>query len=114
MDCAIGLLRDEELIAAAGYTDYIPGGSISGHIVGAGFTREFLHAILWYPFGQLKVRRLSALVPSRNERVVRFMEHIGFTFEARCERIYPADDLLVYRLFSEDWNGQKFKPAAAD
>ena len=113
-DTAIGLERDGELIAAAGYTDYIPLGSISGHIVIAGpLTREFLSAILWYPFGQLQVRRLSALIPAKHERVRRFVEHIGFTFETRCERVFPDDDLLVYRMFREDWNGQKFRPSTA-
>lgn len=92
-------------MAAAGYTDYIQGGSISGHIVAERMTSEFVHALLWYPFAQLGVRRLSALIPAGNVRVKQFVEHMGFTFEATLERILPRDDILVYRFFREDWHG---------
>lgn len=92
------------MVAAAGYTDYVKGGSISGHIVIRGrVNRRFIDAILRYPFEQLQVRRLSALIPANNLAAKGFVEHMGFVYEAKHERVLPADDLLVYRFFREDW-----------
>ncbi len=68
-------------------------------------THEFVHAIVYYPLVQLGVRRLSALIPASNLKVRRFIEHIGFTYEATLKYIFESDDLLVYRLLKEDWHG---------
>lgn len=105
LEATIHLERHGQLVAAAGYTDYIAGASISGHIVAQRLNRAFVEAILFYPFGQLGVRRLSALIPGSNARVKRFVEHIGFTHEATLKHIFPNDDLLVYRLLREEWHG---------
>jgi RimJ/RimL family protein N-acetyltransferase len=103
LETTIGLERCGELVAAAGYTDYIAGASISGHIIIQGrINRDFMRAILWYPFEQLKVQRLSGIAPAKNLAVQHFMEHIGLTYETTLARMLPDDDIRVYRIFREE------------
>lgn len=89
-----------------GYTDYLPGGSISGHISAIPgkrwLTRPFLRVMFLYPFMQLKVRRLNAFVPASNAPLRRFLKHLGFTLEHRMERMLENDDVLIYRMYRED------------
>lgn len=103
---AIGLEENGELIAGIGFTDYLPGGSIAGHIHAIPgkrwLTRPFLRIMFLYPFMQLQVRRLNALVPAKNAAVIGFIEHLGFTFEHRMTRMLKDDDVLIYRMFAED------------
>lgn len=103
---AIGLEQGGELIAGLGFNSYIPGGSVSGHLAAIPgkrwITRPFLRALFMYPFMQLKVERFNAFLPARNTAVIRFAEHLGFTFEHRMTRMLPNDDVLIYRMFRED------------
>jgi RimJ/RimL family protein N-acetyltransferase len=103
---AIGLEQAGELIAAVGFTDYLPGGSISGHICSIPgkrwMTKPFLRVMFIYPFVQLKVQRLNAFIPAKNEAVRNLIEHMGFTFEHRMPRMLADDDVLIYRMFAED------------
>jgi RimJ/RimL family protein N-acetyltransferase len=103
---AIGLEQGSELIAALGFTSYLPGGSVSGHICAIPgkrwMTRPFLRMIFMYPFLQLKVQRFNAWIPAKNLAVKNFVEHLGFTFEHRLPRMLANDDVLLYRMFRED------------
>lgn len=103
---AIGLERAGELVAAWGFTEYLPGGSIRGHVCAVPgkqwLTRPFLRILFLYPFQQLKVHRLNAMIPAKNHAVKNFVEQLGFTFESRMERALAQDDVLIYRMFVED------------
>ena len=103
---AIGLEHNGELIAALGYTEYLAGGSVRGHISAIEgkhwMTKSFLRIMFIYPFLQLKVQRFNALIPAQNKAVKRFVEHLGFTHESTMERALANDDVLVYRMFVED------------
>lgn len=103
---AIGLEQGGEIIAGLGFNSYIPGGSVSGHIAAIPgrrwITRPFLRALFMYPFMQLKVQRFNAFLPAKNAAVIRFAEHLGFTFEHRMPRMLVNDDVLIYRMFRED------------
>ncbi len=103
---AIGLQHGSELIAALGFTEFLPGGSVRGHIAAVDdkrwLTRPFLRMIFLYPFMQLKVQRFNALIPAKNLAVKRFVEHLGFTLESRMVRALANDDVLVYRMFVEE------------
>lgn len=102
----IGLEESGELIAALGFTEFLSGGSVRGHIAAVEgktwLTRPFLRMIFLYPFMQLKVQRVNALIPAKNLAVKRFIEHLGFTLESTMVRALANDDVLVYRMFVED------------
>lgn len=101
---AIGLQRDGEIIAGVMYTHYSEAGSICAHIAGHGHwcTRQFLRTIFSYPFVQLRVRRITCYIESRNLKSRKLCEHLGFTIESLMERATRTDDVLIYRLFKED------------
>ncbi len=102
---AIGLERRGKLVAALGFTEYIPGGSVRGHIQTEGkywLNRAFLRILFIYPFMQLRVHRFNAFIPAKNEAVRVFTEGLGFTFEHRMPRALANDDVLIYRMFIED------------
>lgn len=103
---AIGLAANNgELIAGVVYQNYIKT-SIDVHIAAIGrrwATREFLGECCRYPFLTLGCRRMTGLVPARNEEGARFDEKFGFTYEGRIRKILPnGDDLIVYGMLREE------------
>ena len=102
---AIGLVRNNELVAGVIYTFYT-GANICMH-VGAKpgrmwLNREFLHACFDYPFNELKCRRVTGLVPKKNKQARRFDEHLGFTLEGMMRHALADDDICVYGLLKEN------------
>jgi len=101
---AIGFARDGKLIAGVMYTNYSDEGSICAHIAGVGFWLKplFLNAMFRYPFKQLRVRRITCYVASKNLKSRKLCGHLGFTYESTMARAMKDDDVLIYRLFKED------------
>jgi RimJ/RimL family protein N-acetyltransferase len=65
--------------------------------------RAFLGEGFRYPFEQLNCRRVTGLVPGRNEVAQQFDEHLGFTLEGWVRHILPnGDDLLIYGMLREE------------
>jgi RimJ/RimL family protein N-acetyltransferase len=100
---AVGLENHGNLIAGVVYNSFSTA-NVNMHLAGEGdwLHPAFARAAFHYPFGQLKVRRVTSLVASSNRRCQRLIEALGFKYEARLERGLPDEDLLVYRLFPED------------
>lgn len=102
---AIGWLRDEELVAGVLYEDFTgEGGSISAHIAvapGAVMSREFTWAVFTYPFKQLRVAKIFAMVSNINWKSVRLVNHMGFTEAAVIPGYYPDSDLIVYEMTAD-------------
>lgn len=102
---AIGLVRDGEIIAATIYNHYT-GPNVMTSIAGAPgrrwMTRAYLGAIFRYPFLQLRVRRITALVETCNSDSRRLVEHMGFTVEGLMRHAAVDDDLLVYGMLRQD------------
>jgi len=102
---AIGLERGGQIIAATIYNHYT-GPNVMTSIVGEPgrrwLTRQYLGAIFRYPFLQLGVRRITALVATRNSDSRRFVEHLGFTVEGLMRHAAVDDDLLVYGMLRQD------------
>jgi RimJ/RimL family protein N-acetyltransferase len=66
-------------------------------------SRSFLGEVFRYPFEQLRVQRVTGLVPARNEQAARFDEHLGFKLEGRVRQILPdGDDVLVYGMLKSE------------
>jgi len=101
----IGLEEDGELIAGVTF-DYYNGASICMHVAAVEgkrwMTREYLWFCFHYPFEQLKVKRITGLVPESNLAARKFDEHLGFKLEARMKEAAPDGDVLVYAMFKDD------------
>ena len=110
---AIGLLRDDELVAGVLYEDFTgEGGSITGTIAvvpGAVMGKEFTRAIFAYPFKQLGVGKIIALVSNINWKSVRLVNHMGFIETAVVQGYYPDADLIVFEMSATDcrWLGDE-------
>lgn len=93
----IGLVENGQIIACVGFEDY-NGASIRMHVAGEGkrwLTRDYLKFCFWYPFEQLKVKKIIGLVSSKNEQALRFDKHLGMVHEATIKDAAPDGDLLI-------------------
>jgi RimJ/RimL family protein N-acetyltransferase len=100
---AIGLEEDGKLIAGVLF-DHYNKASIAMHVAAEGkrwMTREYLHLCFWYPFDQLKVKKIIGLVDESNLQARKFDEHLGFTLEATIKDACIGGDLLIYTLTKE-------------
>lgn len=102
---AIGVERDGEIIAVVYYvwfTDY----NCTLHVVSDGgatwLSREFLAHVFAYPFGQLKLRRVTAFVASRNERALTMDYRLGFEVEGVMKHGAGDDDIIVMGMLREN------------
>ena len=90
-----------ELIAGVVF-DNFNGVSVQIHVAALPgknwITRDLLHLTFFYPFLQLRVRKLIGLVGSTNLAARRFDEHLGFQLEATLKDAYPDGDLLIYTM----------------
>lgn len=114
---AIGWLRDDQVVAGVLYEDFTGvGGSITATIAvesGAILTRDMMWAIFDYPFRQLCVSKLFALIHSNNHKSIRLVDHFGFRAVSGIAGYYPDGNLIVYEMNAVDcrWlekeNGQE-------
>lgn len=65
-------------------------------------TRGYLRAIFAYPFIQLGLRRVTALVPARNEAALKMDYGLGFVREGYCRHALPNDDIVLLAMLRED------------
>ena len=63
--------------------------------------RSTIQKLLNYPFGQLKVDRLTTLISSQNERALRFCEGIGFVREGVMKKGCGNADRIILGLYRE-------------
>lgn len=102
---AIGFERDGEIVAATIYNHYT-GPNVMTSIAGAPgrrwLTRGYLLAIFRYPFEQLGVRRITALVEAHNADSLRFVRHLGFKREGVMRHGAVNDDLIVFGMLREE------------
>ena len=105
---SIGLVKSREkcweIVLGVVYDDY-NGAAISMHVAARGqrwLTRKLLRYAFWYPFCQLKVRRVTGMVSAANTACRRFAEHLGFTLEAVLKDAHPEGDMCVYRMLRKE------------
>lgn len=94
----ISLERDGETLAAVVYT-LMTECDICMHVAARPgrkwLTHDFLRVAFRYPFVQLRLRRVSAFVPSTNRAALKLNLHLGFVREG-CLRDASSDgDLIV-------------------
>lgn len=102
----IGVESDGGILAAAVFTDYVPGVSISLHLAGkAGAlwaSPTFIASWFRFAFLQCRCRRVTATIAARNAKSRAFAEHIGFIYEGTVRHGLPDDDLRVYGILAEE------------
>lgn len=97
---AVGWLRDDVLTCGVFYENFT-GRSITATIAispGAVVPKDFLWAIFNYPFNQLKVFKIFAMVGETNLRSQRLVEKMGFVRETVICDYYPDGDMFVYAM----------------
>lgn len=102
---AIGQERDGEIVAVVvfdGFSDV----DCNMHIASDGsrrwLTRELLAHAFAYPFVQLRLRRVTGLVPAGNDDALRFDEHLGFVREGYHPHAMKDGDLISLGLLREN------------
>lgn len=111
----IGLIDENNtIIAVAGYEDY-NGASVRAHIAFEGrLTKEFIWFGFWYPFEQLKVKKIIGLVSSNNEKALKLDKHFGYIEEAIIKDAAPDGDLHILTMTREQCKIlDKFRPKAS-
>lgn len=102
---SIGLERDGELVAVVvfdSFSDWDCNMHIASDGTSAWLNKALLLAAFGYPFTQLGLNRLTALVPAKNEAALRFDEHIGFVREGYHPKGCKDDDLISLGMIREN------------
>lgn len=103
---AIGLERDGELIAGVLYEQH-NGPNVMMHVASDGsrhwMTPAYMAACFRYPFLQLGVNRVTALVRMDNKDAQRFDEALGFKMEGVLrEAASDGTDLILYGMLKRE------------
>lgn len=103
---AVGLLRDENIIAAVIYSNF-NGVNVDAHILSDGskqwLDRRFLQFMFDYPFNNMLATRITGYVDADNLAARKFDERLGFEMEGLMERASGnGGDIIIYRMFRED------------
>lgn len=95
---AFGVMRRGELCAVIVY-DSFSECDCNMHVASDGrsdwLSRDVLIRAFGYPFIELKMRRVTALIPEKKTAAIRFNEHLGFKLEGRCPEAMPDDDIQI-------------------
>jgi hypothetical protein len=117
---AIGLLSadGERLVAGMVWDNFTPWDctcAVAGDGTRQWMSREFLFRSFAYPFLQLGLRRMTALIAEDNADSIRLCQHIGFTPEGRRREGRGDCDELVFGLLRREcrWIGANFIRRAA-
>jgi RimJ/RimL family protein N-acetyltransferase len=103
---SIGLERDGELIAGVLYEQHT-GPNVMMHVASDGsrhwMTPAYMAACFRYPFLQLGVNRVTALVRSDNDASIKFCSALGFQTEgALREAATDGADLILYGMLKRE------------
>lgn len=112
---ALGLVRGGRMVAGVIYNDYA-GSNVYMHIGAEDgcrwMTQGFLYAAFDYPFNQLELQRVTALVKSKNSRAVSFIEHLGFEPEGKLRHYFKNDDALIFGMLRDRCRFLEMRKAA--
>lgn len=104
-DIGIGWLRNGQIIAGVAYANW-NGVNVECHIASdrsrRWMTRRYLWTIFHYPFRQLGAKRITVCVGEGNRDSRRFVEHLGFSLEAKLSKAHRTGDLMIYRMFENE------------
>ena len=101
----IGLERDGDLVAVVvfdGFSDVDCNMHIASDGTGQWMNKSLLVAAFAYPFVQLRLNRVTGMVPAKNADALSFDQHIGFVREGYHPKALPDDDLVSLGLLREN------------
>lgn len=95
---AFGVRRGDQLCAVVVW-DTFSEVDCAMHVASTGsghwLSRRALLQAFGYPFIDLKLRRVTALIPTKKAEVIRFNEHLGFKLEGISPEAMPDDDIQI-------------------
>lgn len=96
---SIGLEDEQGNIRAAVVFDTFSKCDVCMHVASDGtrawLNREYIVRCFSYPFLQCGMRRVTGLVPAKNEQALKFDLHLGFEIEGRMKDAMPDDDIVL-------------------
>jgi RimJ/RimL family protein N-acetyltransferase len=100
---AIGIACGPDLVAGVVFANYRGSGiEVSIAADHPRWARKgVLRALFAYPFIQLGCRRITALIPAKNEQSLRLCQGLGFSVEGRHPALFPDDDGVSLGLLRE-------------
>jgi RimJ/RimL family protein N-acetyltransferase len=99
---AIGLLNsNDELIAGVVFDGY-QHPNILMHIAAERLSKNFMDAIVRYPFEQLQCKRITGTILKSNKKSRRFANHMGFKLEGILRDAHKNGDVCIYGLMKKD------------
>ena len=101
-DTAIGLVKDDKIIAGVLYENW-NGRSIIAHMgVEGRLTSAYIGAIFDYAYNVCNVDKVILPVGSTNAKSVKLVENMGFAEEGRIADASPEGDIVIYTLKKAD------------
>lgn len=102
----IGVVKDGKPVAGVIYYDHDPGVNICIAIAvedKAWATRGIIRGLFHYPFEQLKVRRMTAMVGKKNTPSRKLVQKFGFTEEGNIRCGFDGyEHLMLYGMLREE------------
>ena len=119
--CIANVTSEGKILGVVGFDGW-NGASCQMHAAGEGnwVSRELIRATFDYAFNVAGLRVVLGLVPSGNQKALRFNKHVGFSEVLRLKDAHPDGDLVVMELRREncrylenEQHGQEVISAAA-
>lgn len=102
---SLGLEKDGELVAVVVYDNFSQW-DCNMHIASDGtaswMNKSLLVSAFSYPFIQLKLNRVTGMVPAKNRTALKFDEHLGFVREGVHLKACGDDDLISLGMLREN------------
>lgn len=64
--------------------------------------RNLMRDAFAYPFVQLGLRRVTGVVPKKNQEALMFDLRLGFEVEGVCREAMPSDDVVILGMLRRD------------
>lgn len=101
--CIGNVTKEGKILGVVGFDGW-NGASCQMHVAGEGnwVSKELIRVTFDYVFNVAGLNVLLGLVPSANEKALRFDKHVGFVEVARIEGAHPDGALVVLELRREN------------
>jgi RimJ/RimL family protein N-acetyltransferase len=100
----IGQLKDGNLVAVAGYTNFMPKaceihiGSVGEHWA----SKDFIWAVFDYPFNKLGLSVILGQICADNTDALKLNRHLGFKVVAEIPDAHMSGDLVIMAMKKEE------------
>jgi RimJ/RimL family protein N-acetyltransferase len=100
----IGQLKDGNLVAVAGYTNFMPKaceihiGSVGEHWA----NKDFIWAVFDYPFNKLGLSVILGQICADNTDALKLNRHLGFKVVAEIPDAHMSGDLVIMAMKKEE------------